>query len=181
MQIINPLTFVPYREYPLPLFFTAGPIKGGGDWQKKCCELFQQRLGDCTIAVPRRFESTHPMYQHLINGPTGDLDRQTVWEGHYLPRADSHGCVIFWLPEESTTEPRDDGSPYALDTYVAIGRWHGSLRGARPPNVVVGAEDNFPGLSLIRCIFEEVLGTNLVVHPTLEDVVDAAIEVSRRG
>ena len=87
-----------------------------------------------------------------------------------------HGAIIFWLPCQSSEQPRNDGSPYARDTYGELGFWR-AMRMEHPSyRVIVGIEPNFPGRSVIQKNFELCFGGNFSIHCTLEATVRAAAE-----
>src|SRR5258708_2039413 len=101
-----------------PMFFLAGPILGGGDWQHRATTMLARRWKKCVIVNPSRYDAKHPLSSHRMEGDENWFKRQTDWERYYLEFAAGdalHGCIIFWLPTQK--EPREDGSPYARDTY----------------------------------------------------------------
>jgi hypothetical protein len=109
-----------------------------------------------------------------MRGEENRFERQTDWERHYLEQAAEKwpaGCIIFWLAEQK--EPRQDGGPYARDTYGEIGEWRGRMMRAPHLRVVVGAEKEFPGLSQIKRNFELAL-PDLKIYDTMEEVVERA-------
>src|SRR6266403_4758892 len=121
------------------VYFLAGPIRGADDWQAKAIKLLHEKDPNCYIACPRRYDETHELYQFSLDPPldgvrTTAFFSQTMWERNYLEMAAERGAIIFWLPEESKTNPRkkEDG-PYARDTYGELGRWSViSARAKRP-------------------------------------------------
>lgn len=175
MNLLLPKTFVDLQPTNLPLFFLAGPIKGGDNWQATCSEMLTERLPSCTIASPRHYTQTHRLFQYKITGEEDMFERQTDWERFYLYRAALDGCIIFWLPRESLTEPRTDGSPYARDTYGELGEWRGHLQHYRNLRVAIGAEADFPGLSVLTRNFKLALGQDYPIYTSLEETIAAAI------
>lgn len=170
------------------VFFLAGPIKGGGGWQKKAISLFAEKIPGAYVVCPCRYTSDE--LQCLGNSTEivevkqqslreqGSSRGQTIWERHYLSLASKRGSILFWLPEEDKQHPRPVGTgPYARDTYGELGEWrmHIHYEGA---NVVFGAQAEFPGLSVITKNYEDVIGAEFYVHPTLEETVDAAIKIA---
>ncbi|HTH92932.1 MAG TPA: hypothetical protein VL576_00405 [Candidatus Paceibacterota bacterium] len=148
------------------IYFLAGPIRGADDWQKEAVKLLAEKDPHCYVACPRRYDESHELY-HLSESVQGSIlhfSRQTLWERYYLDRAARSGCIIFWLPCESATNPRkkEDG-PYARDTYGELARWsmckactvtpdHYKFFDKERPehvNIAIGAEGNFPGLDVI--------------------------------
>jgi hypothetical protein len=180
LKLILPKTLVPDSEIEGGLFFLAGPIKGGDDWQKDCCELLEQKVGpDVTIVNPCRYDEDHPLYRYKLDGNENYFSRQTLWERHYLARASVSGCILFWCPCQSLTNPRKDNQPYARDTYGELGEWRGRLMNNLNLNVVVGAQTGFPGYSVIQTNFNEALKTHFHIYVDLEKAVEAAIQKSQ--
>lgn len=164
----------------LPLFFLAGPVQGGGDWQKDMSTMLAKAVGDCLIVNPCRYDPWHAQYWQKLDGPTVD-ERQTDWERYYLEQAarDWHsGCIVFWLPEQPAA--RDDGAPYATDTRGELGEWRGRMMHDPDLRVVVGAEKCFPRLDVIERNFELALGSAFRIHETMEETVRAAARYAQR-
>lgn len=159
-----------------------GPIRGGGDWQRRACEILQSNLTEeFFVATPCRWGPEHPLY-HDNAGGHETFSRQLPWERYYLDlaaRNSPRGCVICWLPEESKTDPRKDG-PYARDTYGELGEFRGRMMCDKKARFVLGAEPGFPGLDVIVRNFEGALKVGLYVSPNLEETVTRAIEVANR-
>src|SRR6266481_552306 len=106
---MNPKLILPNNAVLMgsnPVFFLAGPIRGGGDWQKKAIYLLAKEVPDAYIVCPCRYTPNHELYRFSVP-PSPDeewkkLDlpsfpRQTLWERYYLDRASKHGSIIFWL------------------------------------------------------------------------------------
>jgi hypothetical protein len=177
MPIILPKVRVPRHYIKGPLFFLLGPVLGGGDWQRKCCELLFQNVGDCWIVNPCRYESGHPLFKHRATKGTVDNDsHQLDWERLYLALANQTGCIIAWLPNESKTHPRTDGEPYACDTRGELGEWRGRMIFSEIRPLVLGADPGFPGLKNITRNFQLAFSDpTFPIYSTLEETVDAAI------
>jgi hypothetical protein len=187
VKVILPKFFINGKDDENTLvFFLAGPVLGGGDWQYEAFKEFSKRIHPDVLAyiiIPCRYDALHPFRngkhsQIAIHWHDECITRQTVWERQYLNRASEprRGCVLFWLPCESKIEPRNDHNPYARDTYGELGEWRGRLMANPNLSVVVGAEEKFPGLSVISCNFNRALGREFPIYPTLADTVDAAIK-----
>lgn len=184
MKLILPKTFVEKSVIgDLPLFFLAGPVRGGGDWQKECCvELTHKMPIDFFVVVPYRWEPEESWIFPLARGENNKFPRQTAWEHHYLTLASEksrirQGCIIFWLPCESKAQPRDDGQPYARDTYGELGRWGRNAAIFPGSHIVVGAESEFPGLSVIRENFRLDLGSDTFpIFQSLKETVAQAVQ-----
>jgi hypothetical protein len=176
MKIIVPKTLVQIDPNYGPLFFLAGPVRGGDDWQRACCEEIRRHLPRFYAAVPyyHHAEEAYPLMEQAEPGQPNAFERQLDWECHYLERAARDGCVIFWLPEESRTKPRSSGA-YATDTRGEIARWSVERKYNPRFRVVVGAEPNFYSLSQIQRNWNRDRGREEPFHPTLAATVRAAI------
>lgn len=159
----------------MPTYFLAGPVKGGGNWQFKAIQELQKHLQDFYVAVPFRILPGEPFYEFVDKGTGEDFPRQTLWERHFLSEASQFGSIIFWLPCEDRSNPRPGGD-YARDTRGELGEWRGRMIGDSRLKVVVGAEAGFPGLSQIKANFDDALGEDFVIYPTLEDTVKMAVQ-----
>jgi len=184
MRIILPKTyfrFSPEEPWDKTLvFFLAGPVRGGGDWQQEACRLIAHKAPNSIVAVPTRWEANHPLTPYKVHGSDNVFPRQLNWERHYLEEAGLStfaGCIIFWLPLESRTSPHPGPEPYSMDTRGELAEWRMRMKfeGAR---VVVGAEEGFHGLSQIQRNFSLTLGYEFPIHGTLEATIDAALKIA---
>lgn len=181
MHIILPKHDVSENELKkLPLFFLIGPIKGGGDWQVRMFIELRKTVGPCHVAIPCRWNEKHALHQYSV-GKLGTYARQLEWEQRYIERAftNKRSCVVAWLPEESKTNSRQDGNPYARDTIGEIEYFRGLLRYDRGLMLVMGGELGFPGLDVIRCNFDY---TKKDVFPFYDSIAaTAAAAVKKMG
>ena len=156
----------------MPLFFLAGPIAGGDDWQQKMSEMLVARVGNCIIANPCRYGPGHPQYQFRFQG-NAEFEAQTLWERYYLRQAALEwptGCIVGWCPAESKTHSRNDGNPYAMDSRGEIGEWRTHLMYDRRVRFVLGAEPEFPGLRTIKRNFADAVGPHFEIFGTMTEV-----------
>jgi hypothetical protein len=180
MKIVLPKTECRIDPTYGPLFYLAGPVRGGDDWQKKCCEEIQKIQPHFYAAIPyyHTREVYFPLMDQAIEGVPDAFLSQLNWERHYMDyaAAKEKGCIIFWLPEESKVNPRPPGSgPYAMDTRGELGEWRGRMIYDQTIRVVVGAEEGFPGLSQIKRNFDAALDRDFPIFPTLKETVEAAL------
>jgi hypothetical protein len=168
------------------VFFLAGPINGGGDWQRSAIRQLAQKAPNAYIVCPCRYGSDDPLQDLAIRGESEDVwmarglpsfPRQTLWERYYLWRAGQcgRGCVIFWLPEEDLHCPRTpETASYARDTRGELGEWRVYMM-RDDAHVSLGAERGFPGLSVIEANHYAMLGDRAIIHTTLKETIDFAI------
>ncbi len=169
------------------VFFLAGPILGGGDWQRNAIQLLSAKVPETYVVCPCRYTSEHPLHWLSVKGESESrwalrgletLPNQTLWERHYLSLASKQGAIIFWLPEEDRKNPRPpETGPYARDTYGELGEWR--VRMARDRSrVVIGAQSGFPGLSVILKNYRAMVGERFAPYETLESTIDAAVALA---
>lgn len=185
MRIILPKTLVDIptrtKARPQPLFFLAGPIKGGGDWQATMCDTLEEFVPDCFVVVPCRWKEDHRLFEKRAFGHENSFDRQLPWERYYLDLAAHFGCIVFWLPCESRTNPRDDGRPYADETRGELGEWRGRMIEDKDLRVVIGAEPEFPGLDAIRRNFGLAIQTDFPIEESIGKTAFAATKKAQPG
>lgn len=194
VNIILPKTLIDdtYILNKKNLFFLAGPIKGGGDWQYQMVkELIKQSkekgIGAITIVIPCSYSLKHPLRNMAtnttkeLNGNDNAFDRAVTWERHYLERAaiPCNGSIIFWLPCESKIQPRNDNKPYGMDTRGELGEWRGRMKENSDAkySVIIGAEPMFLGLSSLKRNFDDALGIDFPIHTTSEMTVQKALSL----
>lgn len=172
MEIIMPKALIHPKELTGRLFFLAGPILGGDDWQTKAIDLVYKKEENCSIAVPFVLPPENPFYNFRVLEGEACFNRRLDWERFYLENA----CrIIFYLPRESKINPRLDGNPYARDTYGELGEWRGRMIGNPNLNkVFIGAEFGFPGLDVIYANFKAVRN-DFIIYPSLEETIEAAL------
>lgn len=161
-----------------PLFFLAGPVRGGGDWQHQMCLLLEKRkhVENCVIVCPCRWGEEHPLASRFVQGPDNVFARQLNWERHYLELAGLHrkpGCIVFWLGCESKEAPHPGPEPYGMDTRGELGEWRWRMK-TENARVVIGADADFFGLSQIQRNFSQALGYDFPIYQTLGETAKAA-------
>lgn len=181
--------YVPKQIVPLtptldsPLFFLAGPIRGGGDWQSHMADHILYHERSALIACPSRWGSEHRLAKHFHQPFSQAENRQLVWERHYLKQAGLEpgvpGCVIFWLGLESAGRPHPGPEPYAMDTRREIGKFT-AFAEMMNVRIVVGGDCRFYGLDVILFEFSEAVGKPFPFYETMAEVADHAITTSRQ-
>ena len=183
-------------EQHFPLFFLAGPLSGGEDWQSRMCEALLQFIPKgFTVAIPYGLDDRPPSLQppfspFTVLPPATRTERQLAWERHYLDVAAgaSHaqcsasapqpGCIVFWLPVESALFPKPAShGPYAQDTRGELGEWRGRLMHDRRLRVVVGGDERFPGFDTMERNFTHAVGGDFKVYRTIQETAAAAAAI----
>lgn len=119
-----------------PVIFLAGPIQGAPDWHKEAIAYLQKQAPDVVVASPKKA---------YLDG-SFVYEEQVDWESHFLNRAASNGCVLFWLAKEETHFP---ARAYAQTSRFELGEW-ASKQKQLNSNLVVGIEEGFSGTRYIR-------------------------------
>ena len=77
MKIILPKTLCELDPTYGPLFFLAGPVRGGDDWQAKCCELIKDNLPNFYAALPCQYrDGKSIVLPFKMKGDENYFDRQ---------------------------------------------------------------------------------------------------------
>ncbi len=180
--------YLPKQIVPLlpttetPLFFLAGPVRGGGDWQADMAESIMRKKSGSLIACPSRWGNDHRLAPHFNKPFSKAPNRQLVWEHHYLKQAglesDINGCVIFWLGLENVQNPHPGPEPYAMDTRREIGKFaaYAEMTNVR---LVIGGDPHFHGLDVILFELKEAIGRDFRFHETMLGVVCEALSIAK--
>lgn len=195
MTIYLPKTIVPLiPTVESPLFFLAGPIRGGGDWQAFMADQLLLRKPSALVACPSRWDESHTLSKYFHQPFTKADNRQLVWERHYLKQAGLEanvpGCVIFWLGRESKKFPHPGPESYAMDTRREIGKFIAYLEVLQEfpelsdrldTRIVVGGHPNFYGLDVILFELSAAIGKQFPFYKTMTEVVEAALRTARKS
>jgi|GEM_PF-1399392 len=170
------------------VYYLAGPIRGAGDWQAEAIKLLAELDPGCYAVCPCRYDENHPLYQYRVEPDScaGKYLHQTAWEQVYMRLAMRHGCLIFWLPCESKTNPRPkEEGPYARDTYGELGRYLTHMEYNHWYNIVLGADAEFPGLDQIICNASSTLHIGRMLNGrdihSFYDTIAVAVQRARLG
>ncbi len=136
--LLEPKSEIPNKYKNKKIFFLAGPIRGGNNWQIKAAEFLWKKYPGCIVVDPTRWElaeeiaKSFKLKKRIFNHRKNSIGikneklypNQASWESNYMKKASIKGCLIFWLEKESRSEPRPKTSGvYAQDTRVEIGMW----------------------------------------------------------
>jgi hypothetical protein len=139
--LLEPKRVIPETLQDRPVFFLAGPIRGGGSWQLEAAEYLWKKFPGAIVVDPTRWEAFLQetkdgeayarVYAHRAHS-VGVKDEtlypaQAPWESDHMKLAASKGVLLFWLPRQREDRPKDQGV-YAQDTRVEIGIWIERLR-----------------------------------------------------
>jgi len=181
MSVILPNICANPKDIAGPFFYFAGPVLGGGDWQYECYKKIAERLGEnFCAAIPMRYPADHSLVKLRLPSH-GHYPRQLPWERFYLEEAGifrPQGCIVLYVPVESTAQPRSDGLPYAMDTRDEIAEWRTRMMyDPRKIRFVVGIEPGFLGREISVRRFDKALNGHFKVYGTLDETVEAAIKI----
>lgn len=165
-----------------PFFFLAGPVRGGGDWQRRMVRALQRYAEGCVVAIPCRWGEDHIMARYFVPGPECHFARQLDWELHYISLAalelTTPSALVFWLGLESVARPHPGPEPFAMDTRGEIARWSVHKKYNPAVRMVVGANLHFHGLSQIQRNINHDLGYEFSVHSTIQETAQAAVRAA---
>lgn len=152
MEIVIPKRYPTMDPQMFPIFL-AGPVLGGGNWQYDLIialheevrrrngageDLFRKIFPKLRLVVPCRWEekqwdaTNRGLSDYFVKTYTlpekdsKDIKQtQTYWEAMFLSRIlkEKWGLIVFGLFPEDKNKPRNDGHPYAQDTYGEVGRY----------------------------------------------------------
>lgn len=145
-----------------PVIFLAGPIQGAPDWHKKAIAYLQAKAPTLALASPKKA---------YLDG-SFVYGEQVDWESHFLNRAASNGCILFWLAKEETHFPE---RAYAQTSRFELGEW-AAKQSQLNCNLVVGIEKGFSGARYIRRRLNQQ-NTAVVQSNSLEDTCDNALKL----
>lgn len=166
----------PTLEEGKPVYFLAGPVRGGGNWQRDAFERISKEDPHSYVVCPWRYTDDDPIRMYELKGSERVFESQTAWERYYLELAGRTGCVLFWLPVQDLTNPRAaDAGPYGQETYGELGEWRARKYFDPATRLVIGADEQFPGLGPIRRNYEAMIGKDFIFYSSLEETVRAAI------
>lgn len=185
MHILLPKLYVDPKTFGrLPLYFLAGPIRGGGDWQSRMCEIIEHSDPDCIVACPHRWGPGHSFANRCMPGEEGRFERQTDWERFYLAVAGEHigaeyGSIIVWLEPQQESRPPEAGV-YARDTLGEIGEWRGRLMYEPGLRIVIGADPDYDphGVNIMQYNFEKALRRKFPIYRSMQETFRAAMTMA---
>lgn len=152
------------------VIFLAGPITGAPKWQDEAVKYINNMDDKIYIASPRR-DMTE---QNMSNSVKGDenFNRQLEWERYYLDRAAQNGSILFWLPK---SDKHDCNRSYARDTRGELGEWRGRMMYNKSLNIIIGGEEDFDGLDIIKRNFQAVR-EKFEIYSSLEETCAEAVK-----
>lgn len=189
MSVLFPKDRLHPSHHDAAIIFLIGPDSGGGGWQDRMYERIvyhagQHGLDRFVVVIPRRYRKDDQMWQFQAADSAPGFSYQLDWERNYIRLAAleaRRGCVAAWLPEESSSDPRTDGQPYARDTRGELGEIRGWLGSRSDVRFALGAESGFPGLDVIRRNFNAVVGGAFPIYDTIDDLARCAVRVAKRA
>ncbi len=195
LKLVLPKTLFNFNPETDIVFFLAGPIRGGGDWQKTAINILQEfttgvpEQMNVYVVCPCRYDSTHELYPlKFIGIPENEYtdeqkkitESQTNWERYYLEIAGRYGCITFFLAKEDPSNPRKkEEGPYARDTYGELGEWRARLYYEHKyadtrMNLFIGADPEFPGLEQIHKNYRRMLFEGFKISSSLKELLERA-------
>lgn len=162
------------------LYFLAGPVRGGGDWQYTMVNFISRYDPDAIVVVPTRWDNTHPLRTQFAGEDDGYFERQLDFERSHMELAawdHPQGCLAFWLGKQREPRAPEDG-PYGQDTYGEFARWAVHSKYRPETRMVVGAEPGYPGLDVMVRNLRKDVGYEFPIHDSMESTAWAAARMS---
>jgi hypothetical protein len=166
------------------VIFLAGPVAGTGGWQNDAIRYILQKHPSVHIAFPDYSGSLADDLKPLVlTSQIYNFKYQLDWEHYYLERAENpehEGCILFWLSGQKIDMPisneTDYVRTYARDTRPELGAWgFGNLRHNPSAHVVIGGENGFDGIDIVRRNFAKY-APHVKFQNSLEDTCDDALK-----
>lgn len=184
MSVILPNGYPEDKDIKGPLFFLLGPEKGGGEWQYECYAKFASYYGEENFcaAIPVPYQNSppdHPLVKLRLKS-VGHYSRRLPWIRNFMEVAGTkymgNGCIVGYLPNESTGKPRDDGKSYARKSLELVCELRGRMMNDDRIRFVLGADPEFPDLDVTARNFDKALDGCFKIHKSLDETVAAAIK-----
>ena len=188
VSLLLPKTLISTLSQGKRIYYLAGPIRGAGDWQADAIRMLAKKDPGCWVVCPCRYNESHPLWEYrVIQINEGEsFGNQTLWEQEYMPLAAQQGCLIFWIPCESETDPRPkEAGPYARDTYGELGRYPKMISDClerKSLSMVVGADPNLPegfGMKQIKTNLDSDFGYQFPIENNLETLLQKAVVLAK--
>ena len=150
-----------------PIIFLAGPISNAPNWQDKAIETITNLSDKIYVASPRRESNFSSLTSE------SKFEHQLDWERHYLDLASTQGAILFWLP---AAKIHDCNRAYARDTRGELGEWRGRLSYDPDLRVIIGGENAFDGIDIIRRNYQAIK-PEMEFYNTLDELCKQAISI----
>ncbi len=176
--LILPRTSVSLRNKKL--FYLAGPVEGGGNWQKKAIVVLRKKFPDAYFAFNCPFDRMRRLRRFAVRGDEAQYSNETEWQREHMEFAAKHGCLVFWLGPQDKEEDVDFSKvPYGLEASREEAEWAFRLFCNKKLRVVIGTHHSFPGQGRIMENLLVLFGINVPLHGRLQDVLDATIKMAK--
>lgn len=149
------------------MIFLAGPISNAPLWQDEAINIIRKIDKNIYIASPHKRDNNISESDVIFN-------KQLEWERHYLEIASKRGAILFWLP---VARQHDCNMTYARDTRGELGEWRGRMAYDEDINVVIGGEEKFDGIDIIKRNFLAIM-PNMKFYSTLEETCMQALKTA---
>lgn len=159
-----------------PVLFLGGPILGAYEWRPK---VLHRLMDEDIYAISPQQDLPDFIIANSV-GILNPLSCQLGWKRQYLREVKKRktapkGVIMFWL--QGVNE--GDFSKYALSKYARntrreLGQLDGWLDCDKEIPFVIGGEETFPGIDIVKRCFREHF-PSIDFPPTLEETCDIAL------
>lgn len=163
----------------LPVLFLAGPSRNAPRWQEEAISFLLNKDKQIFVASPtREIRSDLRPYIEVDKPEYEVFERQRAWEQYYLYAAASRGCIVFWLPKESSEKEYTD-KVYAHITMMELGEWIARKKIDEKINLVIGTDGNFPEWRTIEYEIKTEIPT-VPVCKSLQETIETSLNLSNK-
>jgi hypothetical protein len=171
--LILPKSKIPLKKQKL--FYLAGPVEGGGGWQKKAISILRKDFPEAYFAFRCPFNEMRRLRRFALKGEEEQYSSEAEWRRDQMEFAAMSGCLMFWLgPQDKEEEADFTKIPYGLIASREEAVWAFRLFYNNKLRVVIGVHHSFPGHDEIVENLLDLFGANFHVYNRLPDLLEAA-------
>lgn len=161
-------------------FYLAGPVRGGGNWQKGAIAFLRKLFPEAYFGFPCGFRKIKHFQRSAVKGEQDQLLNDAGWRRAQMGEAALHGCLIFWLGPQDKSEEEDFSKvPYGWRASREEAEWAFRLFYNRKLRIVIGVHHSFPGHDEIVENLRLLFGANFPVYARLPDLLKAAAKMAK--
>jgi hypothetical protein len=159
------------------LFYLAGPVEGGGGWQKKAISVLRKNFPEAYFAFNCPFNEMRRLRRFAVKEESEQCSSSAEWRRAHMEEAALRGCLVFWLGPQDKEEDADFSKvPYGLLASREEAEWAFRLFYNNKLRVVIGVHHAFPGHDEIVENLRVLFGAKFPVYTHLPDLLEAAAE-----
>lgn len=158
-------------------FYFAGPVEGGGGWQKKAISVLRKNFPEAYFAFNCRFNEMRRLRRFAVKGDEEQYPSNAEWRRAHMEEAAMHGCLVFWLgPQDKEEEADFSKIPYGWLASHEEAEWAFRLFYNNKLRVTIGVHHSFPGHDEIVENLRILFGAKFPIYTHLPDLLVATAE-----